>query len=50
METDVKILMSGVLIIAMLLPNMPYLMAPNLQDVFDIFTLLVSFNRKKPGK
>ena len=49
-ETDVRILMSGVLIITMLLPNMPILIAPHLQDVFDIFSRLVAFKRRKPGE
>lgn len=48
-DTDIPLLMTGVMVITILLPAIPSLVAKHLPDIFDIFGHLVSFNIRKPS-
>ncbi|KAL3871551.1 hypothetical protein ACJMK2_039542 [Sinanodonta woodiana] len=48
-ETDIPVLMTAVTIITIVLPSLPTVIAPFLQDIFEIFHRLVAFCVKKPG-
>eukprot|EP00794_Sanderia_malayensis_P016258 gene16258-17901_t len=48
-ETDVVFVMSGAVIIAMLLPCVPSLVAPYLGDILELFVRMTSFIVNKPG-
>lgn len=49
-DTDIPLLMTGVMVITILLPAIPSLVGKYLPDIFDIFGHLVSFNIRKPSK
>ncbi len=49
METDVTFVMGGAVIISMLLPCVPSLVAPHLGDILEIFVRMASFIIHKPG-
>uniref|UniRef100_A0AAU7B972 Tuberous sclerosis protein product-1 n=1 Tax=Pyrrhocoris apterus TaxID=37000 RepID=A0AAU7B972_PYRAP len=49
-EKDVVILMSALLIVVILLPIIASLIAPHLQDLFDIFSHLAVWNTNNPHK
>uniref|UniRef100_K1PLX0 Hamartin n=1 Tax=Magallana gigas TaxID=29159 RepID=K1PLX0_MAGGI len=48
-DTDIPLLMTGVMVITILLPAIPSLVGKYLPDIFDIFGHLVSFNIRKPS-
>lgn len=48
-DTDIPLLMTGVMVITILLPAIPSLVGKHLPDIFDIFGHLVSFNIRKPS-
>uniref|UniRef100_A0A0A9Z0Q1 Hamartin n=1 Tax=Lygus hesperus TaxID=30085 RepID=A0A0A9Z0Q1_LYGHE len=49
-EKDVSVLMSALLIMIILLPTIAGLMGPYLQDLFDVFSHLASWNTNNPNK
>ena len=49
-ETDVPILLGGLLDLTALLPLVPVAIGPTLHDIFDIFLRMATFNLKKPGR
>ncbi|XP_022085127.1 hamartin-like [Acanthaster planci] len=49
MDTDVPVIMCGLLTVTTLLPMIPSLVSPFLQDIFGIFSRLASWTMKKPG-
>ncbi|KAK7868191.1 hypothetical protein R5R35_003057 [Gryllus longicercus] len=49
-ESDILCLMSAVLVLIVLLPMIPALMGPYLQDVFEVFSRLASWNTNNPTK
>ena len=48
-ETDVPILMTGVMSLTILLPSIPTYLGQHLSVIFDVFSHLVAFGYKKPG-
>ncbi|XP_061169862.1 hamartin-like isoform X1 [Saccostrea echinata] len=48
-DTDIPLLMTGVMVITILLPAIPSLVGKHLPDIFDIFGHLINFNVKKPS-
>lgn len=48
-DTDIPLLMTGVMVITILLPAIPSLVGKHLPDIFDIFGHLVNFNIRKPS-
>ncbi|XP_048773723.2 hamartin-like isoform X3 [Ostrea edulis] len=48
-DTDIPLLMTGVMVITVLLPAIPSLVGKHLPDIFDIFGHLINFNVKKPS-
>lgn len=48
-DTDIPLLMTGVMVITILLPAIPSLVGKHLPDIFDIFGHLISFNIRKPS-
>ena len=48
-DTDVLILVSGLMIISTLLPLVPASVGGKLEDLFEIFVQLSSFSAFKPG-
>ncbi|ELU12842.1 hypothetical protein CAPTEDRAFT_219242 [Capitella teleta] len=48
-ETDVPILLGGLLYLTALLPLVPVAISSVLHDIFDIFLRMATFNLKKPG-
>lgn len=49
-ETDILLLMSALLIIIILLPMIPSLMAQHLHEIFDVFSRLAAWNTNNPNK
>lgn len=49
-EQDVTFLMSGAIIISMLLPCVPSLVAPYLGDILEIFIQMATYLVYKPGR
>ena len=50
METDVPILMGGLLDLTSLLPLVPVAIASFLQEIFEVFLRMAAFNLRKPGE
>lgn len=50
METDIILVMSALLIIIILLPMLPSLMAQHLNEIFDVFSRLAAWNTNNPNK
>ncbi|XP_061527194.1 TSC complex subunit 1a isoform X2 [Phycodurus eques] len=48
-DSDVKLLVPGVLVIVMLLPMIPQAAKQHIYDFFDVFGRLASWSLKKPG-
>ncbi|KAG8232141.1 hypothetical protein J437_LFUL012151 [Ladona fulva] len=49
-EVDILPLMSALLVIIVLLPMIPALIGPHLQDIFDVFSRLAAWNTNNPNK
>ncbi|XP_046388125.1 hamartin isoform X2 [Ischnura elegans] len=49
-EVDILPLMSALLVIIVLLPMIPALIGPYLQDIFDVFSRLAAWNTNNPNK
>ncbi|XP_066991586.2 hamartin isoform X2 [Anabrus simplex] len=49
-ETEILCLMSALLVIIVLLPMIPTLIGPFLQDIFEIFSRLAAWNTNNPTK
>ncbi|XP_076090553.1 hamartin-like isoform X1 [Mytilus galloprovincialis] len=48
-ETDVPILMTGVMSLTVLLPSIPTYLGHQLSTIFEVFSHLMTFSHKKPG-
>ncbi|XP_060069721.1 hamartin-like [Ylistrum balloti] len=48
-ETDIPVLMTGVMTLTVLLPSVPALIGNQLTEIFNIFSRLIAFNERKPG-
>lgn len=48
-ETDIPVVMTGVMALTVLLPSVPALIGNQLTEIFNIFSRLVAFNERKPG-
>ncbi|XP_047115716.1 hamartin [Schistocerca piceifrons] len=49
-ETDILPLMSALLVLIVLLPMIPALLGPHLQDIFEVFSRLAAWNTNNPNK
>ncbi|XP_049827315.1 hamartin isoform X3 [Schistocerca gregaria] len=49
-ETDILPLMSALLVLIVLLPMIPALLGPYLQDIFEVFSRLAAWNTNNPNK
>lgn len=50
METDILLLMSALLVVIVLLPMIPSLISPHLNEIFDVFSRLAAWNTNNPNK
>ncbi|XP_033729532.1 hamartin-like isoform X2 [Pecten maximus] len=48
-ETDIPVVMTGVMTLTVLLPSVPALIGNQLTEIFNIFSRLIAFNERKPG-